>query len=151
MLCLGVFFARQANKNDRFQEAESVAVRIGKYEFCHGLMLAPMAGYSDRAMRVLCNNMGAEWSVTEMVSAKATVFGDKKTSLLARIRADEGKVALQIFGSDPETMARAAEILSSPIGDDGAMPMAIDINMGCPVNKIFSNGEGHQALFEFLF
>lgn len=121
-----------------------MAVRIGKEFFQNGLMLAPMAGYTDRAMRVLCSSMGAEWSVTEMVSAKATVFGDKKTEKLARILPDEGRVALQIFGSEPEVMARAAEILSHP--KEGAAPIAIDINMGCPVNKIFSNGEGSALM-----
>lgn len=109
-------------------------------------MLAPMAGYSDRAMRVLASRMGAEWSVTEMVSAKATVFGDKKTAKLARIQPDEGRVALQIFGSEPKIMARAAEILSSPIGEGGCRPIAIDINAGCPVNKIFTNGEGSALM-----
>ena len=123
----------------------AVSVRIGENEFEYGLMLAPMAGYSDRAMRHLCSEHGAEWSVTEMVSAKATVFGDKKTKKLARIGEGEGRVALQIFGSEPDVMARAAQILSEPI-DGGLAPIAIDINMGCPVNKIFGNGEGSALM-----
>lgn len=124
----------------------SVSIKLGEYEFRHGLMLAPMAGYSDMAMRILASRMGAEWSVTEMVSAKATVFGDKKTAKLARIQPDEGRVALQIFGSEPDVMAKAAEILSSPIGEGDARPIAIDINAGCPVNKIFTNGEGSALM-----
>ena len=72
-----------------------------------------MAGYSDRAMRVVASGMGAELSVTEMVSAKAVTFGDKKTFNLARIGADEGNVSLQIFGSEPDVMARAAAELES--------------------------------------
>ncbi len=117
---------------------------LGKYNFSHGLCLAPMAGYTDRAMRLLCHKMGAEYSVTEMVSAKAVVYNDKKTFALAKIEADEGPVAIQIFGSEPEIMAEAAATLTKPIGS--AAPVAIDINMGCPVHKIFSNGEGSALM-----
>lgn len=113
------------------------------------LILAPMAGYTDRAMRVVCHGYGAGLSVTEMVSAKAVCFGDKKTGLLARIRGDEGPVSLQIFGSEPETMARAAEILQSAALYEGCVPpRAIDINFGCPVNKIYGNGEGSALMRE---
>lgn len=110
------------------------------------VMLAPMAGYSDRGMRVVCHEWGTEYSVTEMVSAKAVTFGDLKTNQLAAIRADEGPVGLQIFGSEPEIMARAAEILSRPVPDGFVRPAAIDINMGCPVKKIFSNGDGSALM-----
>lgn len=110
----------------------------------HGLWLAPMAGYTDRGMRLVCHKYGAELSVTEMVSAKAVVYGDKKTFALARILQDEGPVSVQIFGSEPEIMAEAAHTLANPT--DGASPIAIDINMGCPVNKIFGNGEGSALM-----
>lgn len=111
----------------------------------HGVMLAPMAGFTDRAMRLVCHKHGAEYSVTEMVSAKAVSFGDKKTHALARIKDDEGPCAVQIFGSEPDIMARAAEVLSH--GEDGGvMPLAIDINMGCPVHKVYSNGEGSALM-----
>ena len=119
-------------------------MRIGSTELKLGICLAPMAGYSDRAMRAVCHGLGAEYSVTEMVSAKAVVHGDKKTHALARIFADEGPVALQIFGSEPEVMAEAASILSCPA--EGVPPVAIDINMGCPVRKIFRNGEGSALM-----
>lgn len=106
-----------------------------------------MAGFSDRAMRRVCHEMGSEYSVSEMISAKAVTFGDKKTFALAAIREDEGPVALQIFGSEPEVMGRAAEILTEYKWQDGyARPLAIDINMGCPVHKIFSNGEGSALM-----
>ena len=107
-------------------------------------MLGPMAGYSDRAMRFVCHEFGAEYSVSEMVSAKALAFGDKKTYSLAKIRADEGPCAIQIFGSNPDDMAYAAERLSR--AQEDAAPVAIDINMGCPVHKIFSNGEGSALM-----
>ena len=122
-------------------------MKIGNQELKHGLFLAPMAGFSDRAMRRVCAEMGAEYSVTEMISAKAVTFGDKKTYSLANIKPDEGRVALQIFGSEPDIMARAAEILSTrDFGEGYVSPCAIDINMGCPVHKIFSNGEGSALM-----
>ncbi len=119
-------------------------MKIGNTELKHGLCLAPMAGFTDRAFRLICHELGAEYAVTEMVSAKAVVYDDKKTYALARIREDEGPVALQIFGSEPEVMAEAAKKLSAP--REGVAPAAIDINMGCPVKKIFSNGEGSALM-----
>ena len=116
-------------------------MRIGNIELRHGIALAPMAGFSDYAMRRICHEYGAEYSVTEMVSAKAVVYNDKKTLTLAKITADEAPTAIQIFGSEPAVMAEAAETLSSYFGG-GALPVGIDINMGCPVHKIYSNGEG---------
>ena len=86
-----------------------MALKLGNVTLKHGLFLAPMAGYTDRAMRVISSACGAELCTTEMVSAKAVVYGDKKTHILARIRADEGATALQIFGSEPEIMAKAAK------------------------------------------
>ena len=117
--------------------------KLSDLNFKHGLCLAPMAGYTDRAMRKVCYEHGAEYSVTEMVSAKAVVYKDKKTLPLAKILSDEGPVAVQIFGSEPAIMAEAAGIL---IENAEVKPVAIDINMGCPVNKIFSNGEGSALM-----
>ncbi len=120
-------------------------MKIGSVNLPLGLALAPMAGFSDYAMRRISFEYGAEYSVTEMVSAKATVYGDKKTLCLARITGDEAPTALQIFGSEPSVMAEAAGILSGYDGG-GALPVAIDINMGCPVHKIYSNGEGSALM-----
>ena len=120
-------------------------MNIGKTELPLGLILAPMAGFSDRAMRVMCHRYGAEYTVTEMVSAKAVTFGDKKTSRIAAIGEDEGPVALQLFGSEPDTLAKATEQMSGGV-PSFTPPVAIDINMGCPVNKIFSNGEGSALM-----
>ena len=122
-------------------------MKFGKYEFKYGLSLAPMAGYTDSAMRVLSHRLGAEFSTTEMVSAKAVTFGDAKTFSLAAVRETEGPVALQIFGNEPDIMARSAEILMAREPAIGFVrPFAIDINMGCPVNKIFKNGEGSALM-----
>lgn len=121
-----------------------MSILLGKAELSHGIMLAPMAGYTDRAMRLVCRRWGCEYSVTEMVSAKAVIFNDKKTFSLAKIEEDEGPVAIQIFGSEPSVLAEAAARLEAP--KIGAYPAAIDINMGCPVHKIFSNGEGSALM-----
>ena len=120
-------------------------MKIGKLELKYGLMLAPMAGFSDRAMRKICYEHGSEYSVSEMVSATALCYNDKKTALLARILSDEGPSAIQLFGKDPDKIAHAAEVLQKGAGG-GVAPVAIDINMGCPVNKIFSNGEGSALM-----
>ena len=119
-------------------------MKIGALDFPLGLSLAPMAGFSDRSMRLLCHRYGAEYSVSEMVSATAVTFGDKKTAALAKIKDDEGPVGLQLFGSDPQVMAKAASIISETYKDTSAA--FIDVNMGCPVHKIFSNGEGSALM-----
>lgn len=113
------------------------------------LALAPMAGVTDHAFRRLCHAFGCDYSVTEMISAKALHYRDEKTAILARIRADEGPVAVQIFGSEPDIMAEAAAKLTDGSYDgclSDAPPIAIDVNMGCPMKKIVSNGEGSALL-----
>ena len=120
-------------------------MKIGNIELKHGLFLAPMAGYSDRAMRIVCKSFGAEYLTTEMVSAKAICYNDKKTPLLARIAQDETPCAIQLFGSEPEFMARAAEMAQYGMAG-GEPPVAIDINMGCPVPKVAGNGEGSALM-----
>ncbi|MBQ3792575.1 MAG: tRNA-dihydrouridine synthase family protein, partial [Clostridia bacterium] len=108
-----------------------------------GLFLAPMAGYTDRFFRLLAFENGAEFATTEMVSAEALVRNDPKTLKLCEISPKEGPVAVQLFGSDPAVLSEAAGVLIRRKKEDGGvLPAAIDINMGCPVRKIFSNGEG---------
>ena len=122
-------------------------MKIGNQAFKHGIALAPLAGYSNSAMRSLSYRAGAEYSVTEMVSAKAITYSDKKTVSLAKIGESEGPVALQLFGSEPDVMARAAQMILRQLSEIGSsMPFAVDINMGCPVKKIFSNGEGSALM-----
>ncbi len=108
-----------------------------------------MAGMTDRVFRGICHDFGSDYSVTEMVSAKAMCYGGDKTAPLAHICADEGKAAIQIFGSEPEFMARAAKMLAR--GEyrgctSEILPVAIDINMGCPMPKIVNNGEGSALM-----
>lgn len=111
--------------------------------------LAPMAGYTDSVFRKLCYDFGADYAVSEMVSAKAMCYKDKKTAFLTHIDEGEGKVAIQIFGSEPSYMARAAKMLATGDYDGGRfgrIPSAIDINMGCPMPKIVNNGEGSALM-----
>lgn len=110
------------------------------------IWLAPMAGDGDRAFRLVCKEHGAEYMCSEMVSAKAICYGDTKTPLIAKITGAEAPMAVQLFGSDPEYMARAAVIIVENAQKDGVLPSAIDINMGCPVHKIVSNGEGSALM-----
>ena len=120
-------------------------VKIGNKEYGN-IWLAPMAGDGDRAFRLMCKEHGADYICSEMVSAKAICYGDKKTPLLAKITPQEMPMAIQIFGSEPSFMADAVKILLENAERDGCMPSAIDINMGCPVHKIVSNNEGSALM-----
>ena len=114
--------------------------------------LAPMAGFTDCSFRRLASRYGVAYTVSEMISAVALTMRDKKTATLARIVDGEAPVVLQIFGHDPDIMARAADILLSGSFDGceyAAPPIGIDINMGCPVKKIVSNGEGSALARDF--
>ncbi len=105
------------------------------------LVLAPMAGVTDLAFRTVCRELGAEVTVTEMVSSKALCFQDKKSLSLLRLAPDEVNAGVQIFGSDPACMAEAAAKVEAV-----AAPAFIDINMGCPVPKVANNGDGSALM-----
>ena len=112
-------------------------MNIGNVEINGKLFLAPMAGVTDIAFRKICRDKGAAFVVTEMVSAKALSFNDKKTFDLMRLLPDEHPAAVQIFGHEPEIMAEAAQRVHEETGCE-----IVDINMGCPVGKIATNGDG---------
>ena len=116
-------------------------MKIGNVEIKNGVFLAPMAGVTDRAFRHMCKKYGAGGMVTEMVSAKAICYGDRKTEKLAYIADEERPCGLQLFGSEPEIMARAAVSVFEKF-----VPEFIDINMGCPAPKIVNNGEGSSLM-----
>ena len=116
-------------------------MKIGNVEIKNGVFLAPMAGVTDRAFRYMCKKYGAGGMVTEMVSAKAICYKDKKTEKLAYIAPEERPCGLQLFGSEPDIMARAAVSVY-----DMFAPEFIDINMGCPAPKIVNNGEGSSLM-----
>ena len=111
--------------------------KIGNIEISSPLVLAPMAGVTDLAFRQICREQGAALTCTEMVSAKALCYGDKKTPSLLKLGEGEHPAAVQIFGSEPEFMARGAAIALQLSGAD-----ILDINMGCPVGKVANHGEG---------
>ena len=115
-------------------------MRIGDVEIQGRAALAPMAGVTDSACRQICQGFGTAYTVTEMVSAKAIQYGDKKSRELADLSHDQGPVFLQIFGDDPQVMAGAAQSLL----DLG--PAGFDINMGCPVPKVAGNGCGSALM-----
>lgn len=130
-------------------------ITIGTVTLRHGLGLAPMAGVTDRYFRRLCASFGAEYAVTEMVSAKALCYEKKSrqnapapSASLAYIEENSIPTAVQIFGSEPEFMAEAAAMISDMTYRQvsGARPTAIDINMGCPVRKVVSCGEGSALM-----
>ena len=137
-------------------------MRIKNINIEHGLMLAPMAGVTDRTFRAICREKGAEYTVSEMVSAKALCYEQKSkrkeyfassTAELATVLESDKPMAIQIFGREPDFMAEAARMLES--GEyrncrSTAAPDAIDINMGCPVRKITGNGEGSALMKEPL-
>ena len=132
-------------------------VTFGNVILPHGLALAPLAGVSDRAFRRVCRACGADFTVSEMVSAKALCYEQKKKSVkersvsgqLASVMREELPMAVQIFGSEPDFMAEAARMIEANeyIGCMSEVPpSAIDINMGCPVKKVTGNGEGSALL-----
>ena len=111
-------------------------MRIGNLEIQNPLVLGPMAGVTDWAFRTVCAQLGANITVTEMVSSRALVYQDKKSKAL--LKKNEGSLCgAQIFGNDPAIMAQAAQLALEYSGCD-----FIDINMGCPMPKIANSGDG---------
>ena len=116
-------------------------MKIGNLNFRNGLFLAPLAGVTDHPFRRLCVRCGAEYVTTEMISAQAIRYGDLKTWRLGRIYDDERPAAVQLFGSEPEIMAYAASECERRLS-----PASVDINMGCPMPKIYNNGDGSALM-----
>ena len=116
-------------------------MKIGNVDIPSQLVLAPMAGVTDLAFRKICSELGAGLTVTEMVSSKALCYQDRKSRGLLKLFDGEHPAAAQIFGSDPVCMAEAAVIAAQISGAD-----LIDINMGCPVGKVVSNGDGSALM-----
>ncbi len=117
-------------------------MKIGSTIIENPIILAPLAGYTDEAFRRVCSDY-VEYSTTEMVSVKALFYGDKKTKTLLKKSPFEKKLALQLFGSEPEIFADVIENTINKLDDF----TAIDINMGCPAPKIVKTGAG-SALIE---
>ena len=112
-------------------------MKIGNITINTKLALAPMAGVTDLGFRTICRELGAGYTVTEMVSAKALCYQDKKSIPLLKLGDGEHPAAAQLFGSDPACMEQAAGIAAEVSGAD-----ILDINMGCPVPKVANSGDG---------
>ena len=115
-------------------------LKIGNVVLDNPYILAPMAGVTDLPFRLLCREQGASLLCMEMVSAKAIQYKNKNTESLLTIHPKEPPVSLQLFGSEPEVMSEVAKQIEERPFD------ILDINMGCPVNKIVRNGEGSALM-----
>ncbi|MBC7960730.1 MAG: tRNA dihydrouridine synthase DusB [Vallitaleaceae bacterium] len=115
-------------------------MKIGDVQFENNILLAPMAGVTDMPFRVLCHEQGCGLAYTEMVSAKAILYNNPKTEALLQIHEDEGPIGVQLFGSDPQILAEMAKKINR---EDIVL---FDVNMGCPVPKVYNNGEGSALM-----
>ncbi len=115
-------------------------LRIGDLTLENNCILAPMAGVTDLPFRVICSEMGAGMVCMEMVSAKAITYKNKNTYDMLRIDPSERPVSLQLFGSEPDTVGEAAEMIKDVPFD------ILDFNMGCPMPKVTGNGEGSALM-----
>ena len=111
-------------------------MRLGSFEMENPLVLGPMAGVTDVGFREVCARLGADITVTEMVSSRALVYKDKKSAALLK-KTPTGFCGAQIFGNDPQIMAEGARLAMEISGCD-----FLDINMGCPMPKIANSGDG---------
>lgn len=116
-------------------------MKIGNVATDNNIFLAPMAGITDLPFRLICKEKGAGLVYTEMVSAKALLYGDEKTKLLLKTCKEERPLAVQIFGSDIESIAYASKYVSE-------FADIVDINMGCPAPKVVKNGDGSRLLLD---
>ena len=114
-------------------------IRLGNITLKNNVIMAPMAGITDTAYRVLLEEMGVALTSTEMVSAKGIFYNNRNNHLILQTAENEHPIAVQLFGSDPMIMSRMAERIAP--GFD-----VIDVNMGCPVPKIVNNGEGSALM-----
>lgn len=114
-------------------------IKIGNVELNNNVLLAPMAGITDRPFRVVCEEFGPGLVYTEMVSSKGIFYDDKKTDLLLNMKDEKRPIAVQIFGNDIEAMKYAANYVSE-------FADIVDINMGCPAPKVVKNGDGSKLL-----
>lgn len=116
-------------------------IKIGNVELNNNLLLAPMAGITDRAFRIICEKFSPGLVCTEMISAKGLYYDDSKTKQLLNMKDEKHPIAVQIFGSDIQSMGYAAEYISKYAD-------IIDINMGCPAPKVVKNGDGSKLLLD---
>ncbi|SDM39744.1 tRNA-U20-dihydrouridine synthase [Romboutsia lituseburensis DSM 797] len=115
-------------------------IKIGNLELDNKVFLSPMAGVTDLPFRLICKEQNCGMLYTEMINAKALCYDDENTKKMLKIEEAEHPVAVQIFGSDPDFMGRAAEIMNEYPNE------ILDINMGCPAPKVIKNGDGSALM-----
>lgn len=115
-------------------------MKIGNVQLDNEVFLSPMAGVTDLPFRTICKEKGCGMLYTEMINAKALCYDDENTKKMLRMEKDEHPVAVQIFGSDPEFMGKAASIMNQYPNE------ILDINMGCPAPKVVKNGDGSALM-----
>ncbi len=115
-------------------------MKFRDFEVENEVFLAPMAGVTDLPFRLICKELGCGLLYTEMINAKALCYDDKNTKKMLNILDEEHPVAVQIFGSEPEFMGKAAQILNDHPNE------ILDINMGCPAPKVVKNGDGSALM-----
>lgn len=115
-------------------------MKIGNVELKNKVFLSPMAGVTDLPFRLICKEQNCGLLYTEMINAKALCYDDENTKKMLNIEEEEHPVAVQIFGSDPEFMGKAAEIMNQYPNE------ILDINMGCPAPKVVKNGDGSALM-----
>lgn len=114
-------------------------LKIGNVTLENNIILAPMAGITDKSFRKICKQYGVGLVCTEMISSKGLFYKDEKTKGLLNIEGEKKPISMQIFGSDAETMSYSAKYISE-------FADIIDINMGCPAPKVVKNGDGSKLL-----
>lgn len=115
-------------------------MKIGNLELKNKVFLSPMAGVTDLPFRLICKEQGCGLLYTEMINGKALCYDDENTKKMIKIEEEEHPVAVQIFGSEPDFMGRAAEIMNDYSNE------ILDINMGCPAPKVVKNGDGSALM-----
>ncbi|MDV9672073.1 tRNA dihydrouridine synthase DusB [Clostridioides difficile] len=115
-------------------------MKIGNLELKNKVFLSPMAGVTDLPFRLICKEQGCGLLYTEMINGKALCYDDENTKKMLKIEEEEHPVAVQIFGSEPEFMGRATEIMNDYSNE------ILDINMGCPAPKVVKNGDGSALM-----
>lgn len=115
-------------------------MKIGNVQLDNEVFLSPMAGVTDLPFRLICKEKGCGMLYTEMINAKALCYDDENTKKMLKIEEEEHPIAVQIFGSDPEYMGKAAAIMNEYPNE------ILDINMGCPAPKVIKNGDGSALM-----
>lgn len=115
-------------------------MKIGNVQLNNKVFLSPMAGVTDLPFRLICKEKGCGMLYTEMINAKALCYDDENTKNMLKIEYEEHPIAVQIFGSEPEFMGKAAAIMNEYPNE------ILDINMGCPAPKVIKNGDGSALM-----